>query len=101
MNIESSNDPQNFLNFELDGWETVSQGYEEYFAKLTRQSVEAILDAAHGRDHPHRVSGHFAAPRGSLPGSIIRTLSQIKTPLRSCARQTSGGKNQFATLRID
>ena len=46
MNIESSNDPQSFGNFELDGWETVSQGYEEHFTKLTRQSVAAILDAA-------------------------------------------------------
>ena len=45
MNIESSNDPQSFVNFELDGWETVSQGYEDHFAKLTSQSVDAILDA--------------------------------------------------------
>lgn len=47
MSIESSNDPQGFADFEHHAWETVSRGYEEHFARLTRQSVEAILDAAH------------------------------------------------------
>lgn len=46
MSIESSCDPGNFADFEHDGWETVSRGYEKYFAGLTGQSVAAILDAA-------------------------------------------------------
>ncbi len=46
MSIESSNDPRGFAEFEHDAWETVSRGYEEHFARLTRQSVEAILNAA-------------------------------------------------------
>ena len=46
MSIESSNDPQGFDNFEHNGWEAVSRGYEQHFAELTSQSVNAALDAA-------------------------------------------------------
>ncbi len=46
MSIESSNNPQRFANFEHEGWETVSQGYDQHFASLTRQSVDALLTAA-------------------------------------------------------
>ena len=46
MSIESSNDPREFVKFEHSGWETVSRGYEQLFAGLTSQSVNAILDAA-------------------------------------------------------
>ena len=46
MAIESSNEPQDFLEFEHQGWETVSTGYEQHFARLTSQAVPALLDAA-------------------------------------------------------
>lgn len=46
MSIEFSDDPQGFSDFEHHAWETVSRGYEEHFARLTTQSVIAILDAA-------------------------------------------------------
>lgn len=46
MNIESSNEPQEFTKFEHEGWETISRGYERHFAPLTSQSVSALLDAA-------------------------------------------------------
>jgi ubiquinone/menaquinone biosynthesis C-methylase UbiE len=46
MSIESSNDPQGFDSFEHNGWEAVSRGYEQHFAELTSQSVNAALDAA-------------------------------------------------------
>ena len=46
MSIESSNDPQSFSDFEHDAWETVSRSYQEHFARLTNQSVIALLDAA-------------------------------------------------------
>jgi SAM-dependent methyltransferase len=49
MSIESSNDPHGFNNFEHDGWEAVSRGYDQHFAKLTSQSVAAVLDAAEVR----------------------------------------------------
>ncbi len=45
MTIESSANPEQFFDFEHDGWETVSHGYEQHFARLTCQSVEATLDA--------------------------------------------------------
>ena len=35
MAIRSSRDPRAFRDFEHDGWETVSLGYERYFAQLT------------------------------------------------------------------
>lgn len=46
MNIESSNEPQEFTIFEHEGWETISRGYEQHFAPLTRQSITALLDLA-------------------------------------------------------
>jgi ubiquinone/menaquinone biosynthesis C-methylase UbiE len=46
MSIESSSDPDGFVELEHSGWEAASQGYERHFAGLTRQSVNALLDAA-------------------------------------------------------
>jgi SAM-dependent methyltransferase len=45
MAIESSRNAKAFQDFEHDGWETVSDGYERHFARLTRQTVPATLDA--------------------------------------------------------
>ena len=44
--IEISNDPEVFSDFEHQGWETSSGGYEKHWARLTRQTVSATLDAA-------------------------------------------------------
>ena len=46
MEIETSNDPDGFVELELSGWEEVSTGYERHFGSLTRQSVDALLQAA-------------------------------------------------------
>ena len=46
MAIESSDKPQAFQEFEHQGWEAVSDGYEQHFARLTGQAVSATLDAA-------------------------------------------------------
>lgn len=46
MNIDSSIDPLRFTNFEHDAWEEISHGYELHFARLTSQSVDAVLDSA-------------------------------------------------------
>jgi len=46
MSIEVSNQPGDFLDFEHQGWEAVSAGYEHHFVPLTRQSVVPLLDAA-------------------------------------------------------
>jgi SAM-dependent methyltransferase len=46
MDIETSNDPDGFVELELSGWEEVSTGYERHFGSLTRQSVDALLQAA-------------------------------------------------------
>lgn len=46
MPIERSNDPKAFAAFEHDGWENASEGYNKYFAPVTRQAVPATLDAA-------------------------------------------------------
>jgi SAM-dependent methyltransferase len=44
--IEISSDPEVFSEFEHQGWETSSGGYDEHWARLTRQTVSATLDAA-------------------------------------------------------
>ena len=54
MTIETSDNPEEFNAFEHDGWETVSQGYQQHFSRLTSQSVNAVLDAA-GVDDGMRV----------------------------------------------
>jgi 2-polyprenyl-3-methyl-5-hydroxy-6-metoxy-1,4-benzoquinol methylase len=46
MTIESSNKPKAFQEFEHQGWEVVSAGYEHHFTRLTSQAVSATLDAA-------------------------------------------------------
>lgn len=46
MAIQSSDDPEAFNDFEHQGWETISAGYERHFARLTRQTVPSTLDAA-------------------------------------------------------
>jgi len=45
MTIESSRDPEAFSEFEHNGWQTASAGYEQHFARLTCQAVPATLDA--------------------------------------------------------
>ena len=45
MKIESAQDSEAFKNFEHQGWETVSSGYEQHFARLTGQAVPATLEA--------------------------------------------------------
>ena len=45
MTIEKSREPEAFKNFERDGWEANSAGYEQHFARLTSQTVPATLDA--------------------------------------------------------
>lgn len=46
MAIEISKDPAVFSDFEHQGWETNSAGYDQHWAQLTRQTVPATLDAA-------------------------------------------------------
>lgn len=46
MDIEISNNPSGFQAFELEGWELVSEKYNDHFSSLTSQSVAALLDAA-------------------------------------------------------
>ena len=45
MAIEGSRDPNAFRDFEHDGWEAVSNGYERHFARLTNQAERTTLDA--------------------------------------------------------
>lgn len=46
MAIQSSDDPEGFKNFEHQGWEANSAGYDRHWARLTRQTVASTLDAA-------------------------------------------------------
>ena len=46
MTIEKSDQPDAFLKFEHEGWETNSSGYERHFSDLTGQVVGPTLDAA-------------------------------------------------------
>jgi SAM-dependent methyltransferase len=46
MQIESSKNPDAFVELEHAGWEAAGADYDRHFARLTRQSVDALLDAA-------------------------------------------------------
>ena len=46
MVIERSNEPEQFSQFELEGWQTLGTTYESHFGGVTRQAVESTLDAA-------------------------------------------------------
>ncbi|MGE0255414.1 MAG: methyltransferase domain-containing protein [Alphaproteobacteria bacterium] len=44
--VQVSQEPEAFLAFERDGWNTVIGGYERVFGPLTAQTVAPLLDAA-------------------------------------------------------
>lgn len=46
MDIQKSNDPVNYVAFEREGWGSHIEGYDNTFGAVTRQTVEATLDAA-------------------------------------------------------
>src|SRR5262245_47901336 len=75
MAIESSHDPGAFREFEHDGWETVSVGYERHFARLTTQTVPGILDAAHVAEGM-RVLDVCTGP-GMLAGTAVKRGAQV------------------------
>ena len=49
MDIETSNDPVAFSEFENSGWDEISSAYELYFGPLTRQSTSVVMDSARVR----------------------------------------------------
>jgi SAM-dependent methyltransferase len=75
MAIERSRDPTAFQDFEHDGWETVSDGYERHFARLTGQTVEPILDAS-GVAEGMRVLDVCTGP-GVLAGAAARRGAKV------------------------
>ncbi len=46
MTIEKSNNPVEYLDFERAGWDAYIAGYNDTFGAVTRQTVQATLDAA-------------------------------------------------------
>jgi ubiquinone/menaquinone biosynthesis C-methylase UbiE len=46
MDIQKSNDPLEYIEFEREGWGAHIEGYNNTFGAVTRQSVQATLDAA-------------------------------------------------------
>lgn len=46
MEIQKSNTPSEFVEFERDGWAAQMEGYINTFAVVTRQTVQATLSAA-------------------------------------------------------
>jgi SAM-dependent methyltransferase len=75
MAIERSRNPGAFGEFEHDGWETVSVGYERHFARLTTQTVPGILDAAHVAEGM-RVLDVCTGP-GMLAGTAVKRGAQV------------------------
>ena len=47
MPVEQSRDPKQFSAFELSGWDSNIGGYASAFGAVARQTVGAMLDAAH------------------------------------------------------
>jgi len=46
MAIERSRDPGSFSAFERSGWNANIRGYDDAFGRVSRQTVEPMLDAA-------------------------------------------------------
>lgn len=74
MEIETSKEPRKFADFEHRGWESNSQGYEEHWGRLVRQTVKPILDAA-GVNSEMRVIDVCCGP-GTLAHEIIQRRAQ-------------------------
>jgi len=49
MDIQKSNNPTEYLEFERKGWSVHIEGYNDTFGAVTRQTVEPTLDAANIR----------------------------------------------------
>ena len=49
MDIQKSNNPIEYLEFEREGWGAHIEGYNDTFGAVTRQTVEPTLDAANVR----------------------------------------------------
>lgn len=75
MAIESSSNPKAFSDFEHDGWEASSKRYERHFARLTSQTVPAILDAA-GVAKGMRLLDVCTGP-GMLAGAALERGAQV------------------------
>jgi SAM-dependent methyltransferase len=46
MDIQKSDSPSEYLKFERDGWAAHIEGYNDTFGTVTRQTVQAMLNAA-------------------------------------------------------
>ena len=75
MDIETSNDPDGFAELEHSGWEEVSAGYERHFGSLTRQSVDALLQAA-GADSGKRLLDVCCGP-GMIAGAAAALGAEV------------------------
>lgn len=49
MDIETSNDPVAFSEFENSGWDEISAAYELFFGPLTNQSIPVVMQSARVR----------------------------------------------------
>jgi len=75
MTIQTSKDPAAFNDFEHEGWEAASGGYERHFARLTRQTTPAMLDAA-GVGQGTRVLDVCTGP-GILAGAAVERGANV------------------------
>ena len=46
MTVQAARDPAAFRDFERDGWQRASAAYEDYWGRVTAQTVAPLLDAA-------------------------------------------------------
>ncbi len=76
MEIQKSNSPDEYLEFERSGWAEHMEGYNDTFAAVTRQTVQATLSAA-GVGSGDRVldlccgPGMLSAAAGSMGASAV------------------------------
>jgi SAM-dependent methyltransferase len=70
VTIQTSNEPAAFNDFEHEGWQRASGGYEQYFSQITQQTATAMMDAA------GVVAGSRALDVCTGPGVIASALAE-------------------------
>jgi len=92
--MERSQEPEAFTTFERQGWGGQIDGYQRTFARLTAQTVPAMLEAARvGRGH--RVldvcTGHGVLARAALErGAVVSGLDFAEAVVTAAARNVPG-----------
>jgi SAM-dependent methyltransferase len=76
MASDAGIDPEAFREFEREGWRKVSQEYQDYYSRVTRQTVEPLLDTI-GAGAGHRILDVASGPGYAAAAATAREAQGV------------------------